>query len=189
MSSTAIGSGDTVKIIVTNFATRELKGKKVTPVKTDIDNQSYFSFIADSAEGIYHFATQQPGDIKPKINASPIFSIKYPIKVGTSWDSKAATSMLHQNVPIVVKSVIESIDDVVTVPAGTFKGCMKIKGIGKTNLGTVIINFESYSWNAPGVGNIKAIGGKPRGGKPRGRSQILQISEQFNGILWSDLYS
>jgi len=48
------------KVTVTNFATRELKGRKVTPQKImdmDILGQSYFSFIAEDNKGIYEFAT------------------------------------------------------------------------------------------------------------------------------------
>lgn len=158
-----LGGGGTEKVIVTNFAPRELKGKKVTPQKVDAGGQSYFTFISEDAEGIYEFATQPPGAVDPEIKTNPNYFLKYPIKVGTSWDDKMETSLLMEKVPVMLKSVIESIDEVVTVPAGTFKGCVKVKSMGTTKknlgafMGAATINVENYSWYAPGIGNIKSI--------------------------------
>lgn len=158
-----VRSGEVVKIIVTNFAPRELKGKKVTPQRWQAGNSSgSFDFIAEDRDGIYEFAHQKPEDVEPKIYKSPNYWIKYPIQVGTAWDKITETSLLSDDVIVTLNYNIESIDEVVTVPAGTFEGCVKVKGVGATqkDLGdskVANINVEYYSWFAPGVGLIKWI--------------------------------
>ncbi len=141
---------ETKKVVITNFAQRELKGKTVTPQKMDIEGRILFCFIIEDSNGIYTFALQPSGAVEPVIAPFPAYKIKYPIKVGTTWDAG-------------IKLTIESIDEVVTVSAGTFKGCVKIKGIGAIKkdfgdpIGVANIRSEIYDWYAPGVGLIKEI--------------------------------
>ena len=146
------------------MAQRELKNKKVTPQKTEIGGQSYFTFIAEDSNGIYQFATQPPEASEPEIQASSSYVLKYPIQVGTFWEDATETSLLMMKFPIIVRYIIESVDEVVTVPAGTFKGCVKIKGVGATKekldefFGSVAsINVEYYNWYVPEVGLIKSF--------------------------------
>ena len=85
--------------------------------------------------------------------------------MGNIWQ-EIETSSFKPKISIPVKSTIESINEVVTVPAGTFKGCLKIKTIGFAEkvIGTewlpeekVRIDREWYKWFAPGIGLIKVI--------------------------------
>jgi hypothetical protein len=67
-----------------------------------------------------------------------------------------------EKIPYTLTSTIESIDETVTVSAGTFKGCVKVKGSGNAQkklgiLGDAKINVEHYNWFAPGIGTIKSI--------------------------------
>jgi hypothetical protein len=99
---------------------------------------------------------------------TPNYIIRYPIKIGTSWEVKARSKLLN-NAPGILKKTIEAIDDTVTVPAGTFKNCLRIKGEGvirKEELGNeIIVNIEEYEWYAPGVGLIKYIGKEKGSGR------------------------
>jgi len=159
----------TGKIMVTNLAPRKLEDKIVIPRKWDIlkdeTNTStnityFFSFIGKDVQGIYEFAFQSPEDVSPKILKSPNYIIRYPIKIGTSWEVEARSKLLN-DAPMILKTTIEAIDDIVTVPAGTFKNCLRIKAEGvirKEELGNeIIVNIEGYRWYAPGVGFIKDI--------------------------------
>lgn len=112
-SDTIFGPGETSKVVVTNFAPRELKGKKVTPQKMDAEEQSYFSFIVEDGDGIYEFATQPPTVGEPGMKASPVYFIKCPIQVGTTWENRTQTSLVGK-LSVTLKSTIESIDEVVT---------------------------------------------------------------------------
>lgn len=151
------------KTIITNFASQELKGEKVTPQKVEIGGQSHLSFLTEDANGLYEFTEQQPGFVGQENKTSPFYIIKYPIKVGTTWERMTKASL--SNVPVKLKYTIESIDETVTVPAGTFKGCVKTKGIGDANTSLnifngailITINVEHYSWYAPKVGLVKSV--------------------------------
>jgi len=153
--------------VVTNFPQRELKGKRVIPrlieYKVWGSSRNSFWFYIEDQSGVYEFAYQYPEDVEPKIIHDYI--IKYPIKVGNIWQ-EIETSLFKPKISIPVKSTIESKNEVVTVPAGTFKGCLKIKTIGfaekvvgkwLTEEEKVRIDREWYKWFAPGVGLIKMI--------------------------------
>jgi hypothetical protein len=160
------------KQVCTIFPQREIKGKKVTPMQIEqIQRGSVYTrflFYVKDQNSIYEFASQKPEDVEPKIFHDYI--IKYPIQVGNSWQ-ETETSSLEPRISVPIKSTIESIDEVVTVPAGTFKECLKIKSIGFAEkvFGEeeqkwppppkeyVKIERERYYWFAPGVGIIKGI--------------------------------
>jgi ribosomal protein L40E len=156
----------TGRIMVTNLAPRKLEDKIVIPRKWDFLKDEtntityFFAFIAKDPQGIYIFATQSPKEVSPEILKTPKYIIKYPIKIGTSWEVEAQSKLLN-DAPVILKVTIEAIDDIVTVPAGTFKNCLRIKGEGvirKEELGNeIIVNIEVYEWYAPGVGFIKGI--------------------------------
>jgi hypothetical protein len=155
------GSSETQKIVLTNLPQRELRDKKVTPQKVDIGGATIFLFIAEDSNGSYVYASQSPGIPEPQIEPNPTYSLKNPIKVGTTWEEKTETHMLEK-IPYTLTSTIESIDETVTVSAGTFKGCVKVKGSGNAQkklgiLGDAKINVEHYNWFAPGIGTIKSI--------------------------------
>ena len=87
--------------------------------------------------------------------------------MGNSWQ-ETKTSSFKPRISIPIKSTIESINEVVTVPAGTFKGCLKIKSIGSAEKvfgGELVwppkenakVERERYLWFAPNVGRIKLI--------------------------------
>ena len=41
----------------------------------------------------------------------------------------------------------------VTVPAGTFKDCLKIRQVGENDAGAAVLGYE---WSAPNVGIVKS---------------------------------
>jgi hypothetical protein len=124
-----------------------------------------FLFYVKDQNSIYEFASQKPEDVEPKLFHD--YLIKYPIKVDNSWQ-ETETSSLEPRISVPIKSTIESIDEVVTVPAGTFKECLKIKSIGFAEKvfgkeqvwppqENVKVERERYIWFASNVGLIKLI--------------------------------
>jgi len=161
-SMSKLGSAVSLKIVVTNFASRDLKGKKVTPQKLDVNGQTSFSFYAEDESGIFEYASQDSGEPEPEIKVTPTYTLKNPIQVGTTWENKATTAFENEKISYTLKSMIESKDEIVTVPAGTFKGCIKVKGTGSAEKNTGVfgiakIKIEHYDWYAPGIGMIKSI--------------------------------
>lgn len=123
---------------------REMNGIEVIPLKCIkyIDRQKdiilYFYSITPKA--VIYYAEQKLDEVEPKVING--IMLKNPIKKGQSWDSG------------VVSKSIESVDETVTVPAGTFNKCLKIKTIRRK--GNKIIG-EGISWYAIDVGHIKSI--------------------------------
>ena len=162
ISMSRFGATGSQNVVVTNFASRDLKGKKVIPQKLDINGQTSFSFYAEDESGIFEFASQDSGELEPVIKVTPTYTLKNPIKVGTTWENQDKTAFENEKIPYTLKSIIESKDEIVTVPAGTFKGCIKVKGTGSAEKNTGVfgvakIKVEHYDWYAPGIGMIKSI--------------------------------
>ena len=67
--------------------------------------------------------------------------------------------------PVDLTYRIEATDDEVTVPAGTFSNCLRIRATGslfpgqtlQENLGMQSINVDETEWYAPGVGLVKVV--------------------------------
>jgi len=186
------------KQVCTNLPQQELKGRRVTPVKIEETYGEFvynnFSFYVKDHNSIYEFARLRPEYIEPKIINDYI--IKFPIRVGNSWQ-ETGTSSLDSRISFLIKSTIESIDEVVTVPAGTFKKCLKTKSVGlaekvfgeeqvwppKEN---VKVERERYEWFAPDVGSIKVIfrEKKTRSGGATG----LTLSDSIEIIMQLDTF-
>lgn len=152
------------KSIATNLASRDLQGTKVVPQKAIIDEAIYFEFIAEDDSGIFVFAEQSKEDFDPKLKSYRDYFVKYPIKVGASWQVNASNVYVHssgEKVPAVIKYTIESLNDVVvTVAAGNFTNCLKVKSesIFRTyikNWGEANVSRQTYVWYAPEIGGVK----------------------------------
>lgn len=92
-------------------------------------------------------------------------------QVGTKWDSVALTQTLTSGKPqggqvmakVPVKNQIESIDDVINVPAGRFQYCVRLHTNGfafnsSINfIGRALVEIDQTSWYAPGVGLVKSV--------------------------------
>ena len=104
--------------------------------------------------------------------------LKEPVEVGTSWQSPSrirfleVTGAFEQTYnrkikeAIVMEYRIESIDDIVTVPAGKFTNSIRVNGKGslyggggslKEFMDLDTINIETIDWYVPGVGLVKSM--------------------------------
>lgn len=157
-----MGSGSTI-FRMKNFHQRELDDILVTPQKTDQGGSSSFIFCSKDVEGVFEYAKQAENDIDPVIHDNPEYLIKYPIETGTTWADESETKMLIENIPITITSTVVSINEIVTVPAGTFEKCIKIRNSGTAtkNIGNLRgeaeIKVECYEWFAPNIGLVKMI--------------------------------
>lgn len=144
-----------VTLTVVNLASRELKGKKVTPQRVQgqgpAGSYTGFEYIAEDENGVYSFAVQGPDDVEPKTTSAPDYSLKKPVKVGNAWDT---TLDLGGGRSVPAKAAIASIEEVVDVPAGTFKDCVRVRIVGTVKEAT---GHEAYCWYAPSVGLVKSV--------------------------------
>lgn len=152
----------TKEVIVTNLAPINVNRTKVIPRRQDEDGRSSLSFLSENDNGLWLMAVQGPAMPRPVALQRPHPLLKYPLRVGTFWVVSAYTNLLKEAVPIELKYEIDSVDEVVTVPAGTYRKCLRIRALGharKTSaaLGTANVKKEYRAWMAPGVGMVKAI--------------------------------
>jgi len=142
--------GGTKKLLITNLAPREVNGAKVTPRKWELGGTTFIELMKKDDTGIYRFAEQQGENAPPSLVTPIECHLKFPIALDNSWNmtTKVGTSMVN------ISLTIESVADEITVPAGTFKDCLKIKQVGENDAGTSVMGYE---WYAPKVGVVKSM--------------------------------
>jgi len=159
-------------MLVTNRDRLVVQGRKVVP-RLYHDGHRYYYVAQD--DGVRLVADRAPGaEVKP---ARPDqYVLKYPLKAGTSWPVWSHTSLLRRQVfsptrvimvpittPIEVTYTIEGKGDVVKVPAGTFRDCLRLRGKASAKrdlgdrIGEVEVSVETTEWFAPGVGLVKMV--------------------------------
>ncbi|MEA3458526.1 MAG: hypothetical protein U9R21_07610, partial [Candidatus Thermoplasmatota archaeon] len=86
------------------------------------------------------------------------YEFKTPYFAGRTWEDEGKTIFFAREISVTTTVTIEKIDDVVTIPAGTFENCLRVKSHSNVqNTEGVIIKKEHYAWYAPGLGFIKSI--------------------------------
>ncbi|MFC1552067.1 hypothetical protein ACFL6P_05815 [Candidatus Latescibacterota bacterium] len=86
------------------------------------------------------------------------------MKKGGSWeyqDEQFRTVSPDSTVKVTITntSIVDSVNETVTVPAGTFTNCIKVRGTAITSLGDT--TGVSTSFYAPGVGRVLCIDDNP----------------------------
>ncbi len=144
-------------LIIKNLALREVAGKTVTPQQIGED----LVFIVDDDTGIYDFAKQSSADSTPQMLTVPYYQyVQKPVTLGTNWEDRSQTMMFPKTVSVLRRCTIDMDDDVVTVPAGTFKNCIRVRCAGSAlvpveSRGVVEVSVETHTWYAPGVGRVR----------------------------------
>jgi len=168
ISMRGLGGAQSIQETITNLAARDLKGRKVTPRKFEaqVQGQSHseFQYDAEDARGVYTFAEQQADDVEPKLKEPWAYALKQPLKVGNTWPT---TIDLGNNRSVPAIATIESTDEVVDVPSGTFKGCIRVHSVG---MGKGASKPEAHYWYAPSVGLVKSI-------EPPGSAQLVAFKK------------
>ena len=152
---TAFGQRESATLTITNLSARQLHNKTVIPQKTQASagtrQINLFDYVVEGTNGTYVLAEQGPADVEPNILSPPQYVLKEPLRTGTSWNSPFDFSPDSSGPN---RATIESTDETVDVPAGTFNGCLKIR-ISKTSQGSAIKN--AYEWFAPTVGLVRVV--------------------------------
>jgi hypothetical protein len=68
-----------------------------------------------------------------------------PLQVGTAWSSVVSVSSTE-------RYQIVAVGEVVSVPAGRFSGCVRVRSHNRAGKGTELVNEMTY---APGVGPVR----------------------------------
>jgi hypothetical protein len=150
--SSKAGTG---KITIKNQPAREINGQKVTPREWRTGASVKYYLVARDDYGIYRYGEQKSADAAPVVTTPKVYYLKEPVDRGTTWD--IVTKMGDRQVK--VNLTIESIDDTITVPAGTYKNCVKIKheGGGQAEKDQAGFAVTAYEWYAPRAGLVKSL--------------------------------
>ena len=158
------------KILVSDRPKTDFDRKKVVP-RIAQDGRVYY--YAAKPEGVALVATREDRETSPAPPGE--YVLKYPLEKGATWQVESHTYLLRRQVftrgvrnviidtPIDLTYTIEALDDAVTVPAGTFRRCLRLhaEGTRKVDLGGGIgqvgLNVTSDEWFARGVGLVKLV--------------------------------
>lgn len=142
---------DNGKIVITNLPSKEMGGVTVTPRKWDMGGAVRYHLMAMDSMGIYRYGEQQDENAEPVLTKPKAYSLRDPVATGTTWDMPSKLGKEELTINLTVESITES----VTVPAGTYKDCVKIKHVGGGKGAS--ISLEAYEWYAPEVGLVKSM--------------------------------
>jgi hypothetical protein len=176
-------TGATGELTTANQAPRQVFGFTAVPQQNVGGDKSYTEFYADDGLGIRHVAIDESEGLQSRLSDHS-YVIKSPIAVGTSWREIDRT---FDGTVYDATTRIESVGDKITVPAGTFGGCVRIRSTGFASAmkGTVRapgrasglrlvagddVSVEDYYWLAPGVGPVKATHQESRDEGPMAQS-------------------
>jgi hypothetical protein len=151
-----------MRAVLTNLPQRQVKGLTVTPQTLVIQGGKpgtrIRSFLrAEDESGLFGFKEEK---LRRTGFSESFYGIKNPIRVGTTWESNTTGLWLDESIgrPEKIVQTIESVNEIVTVPAGTFQQCIKvsasvvIRAVGMD----IKAGIESEIWFAPSIGIVKA---------------------------------
>ena len=167
------------KMLMTNLGKHEVDGQQYYLKQSQNDALQYYN---EDETGLFRLIEQEPEDSDTGIaekSYSKQYLFHYPLQVGTRWQGLSTPFLmkrsieqinaeqnsmpgLSQKTPLEMTYEIESIDETVEVPAGKFKGCMKIVGKGSCTFSSVgsfarkiTVDVENKDWFCPGAGLVK----------------------------------
>lgn len=127
-----------------------------------------------SGNGIQRIGEQAGEQLQPRVYKQPVTILPFPIDPGNHWQTVSNVKLIESKTfemrdrlylqqPVVrLDYVIESLADSVTVPAGNWRDCLRVRGTGETTVkvnrgnSNAIIQVETVRWYAPDVGLVKS---------------------------------
>ncbi|MBC6444667.1 MAG: hypothetical protein GDA50_04435 [Alphaproteobacteria bacterium GM202ARS2] len=143
--------------------------ENVLPIRHENDTLYYYRA---NSQGIERLAFQSSGGsaLRWEDNVRPV--LRYPLQKGQSWKTSSQTYLLVRRLPLdmglratepfYMHYTIEDTQAVVSVPAGTYANCLKVRGQGKASFigyrgtGSIDVTIEHIDHYAPHVGLIKS---------------------------------
>ncbi len=164
------GPGDTY-LVIENMAPVDDATGRFFPQRT-MGGKSYHYRVND--EGILLDRNVKHGDFEDEYREIGRYLLRFPLEPGQHWRSNTWSRVLIKvgppqktefrivaRVPLHVE--IESMNDTIRVPAGTFRNCMRIRSTGKSfvnagnYVGNTVVGIDETNWYAPGVGLVKSV--------------------------------
>ncbi|MEX8519178.1 MAG: hypothetical protein AB3X44_11770 [Leptothrix sp. (in: b-proteobacteria)] len=135
-------------------------------------------WLRSDETGVYRVASKSDVEMEPKADTPARYVLKAPIALGTSWQASTTAYLLkrrsefppeirhsHPAVPMIY--VIDALGLKVETQAGSFDGCLRVKGSGTVKLfadpvvGWQDMPLTTFEWYCPGVGLVKLERSEP----------------------------
>lgn len=153
------------------YASADGAGEVEAVARQSLDGSE--ELLARTAEGVVRLGGRHRDDSEPVLTSAPRLLLPHAPEVGMRWTTPTRTQVLEKTGPpqeTLYKILVElpmtyeilSVDDTVSVPAGRFEGCIRVRGTASTHasvgnyIGSTDILIESTDWYAPGIGLVKS---------------------------------
>jgi hypothetical protein len=131
-------------------------------------------YYVSDADGVRRVGTRRGVDGRVRSDGPGHFILRAPYAAGTKWSLPSQLTLIEsifyeagerirdREVPVTLDYAIESLDETVTAPAGTFSGCLKVTAYGsaivRVNQGANFghVDLRHTDWYAPGVGLVRS---------------------------------
>lgn len=160
---------DNYVVAVQTQAPRLIDGVDATPImaSSDLNRDYWFSFARLDAHGVAEVGRQKRGG-QPKPLEEPYYLLRFPLKRGQSWEVKEPLDFMDGEITLAGHAWIAGVDETVTVPAGTFRHCVRVevessgsKRVehlhGRGIWGEATVERKSTAWFGPKIGLVKGI--------------------------------
>lgn len=155
---------------VRNAGSRERDGDTYWLRRNSLDTEYWLKVDGDN---IVRTGVRTAVELEPQPDAVPRTVLPRMPKLGDRWEQPSQPFILERVVPFrerflrhestrfVLNMAVTAIDEEVTVPAGTFKGCIKVEGealvhvLADARLGASEVAVRHIEWYAPDVGLVK----------------------------------
>jgi len=131
-------------------------------------------YLRKDSDGVFRYGKRNIIEKHPSMDANKrmVLPLPLPDRSGKSWSVLTQSYTIHRILPnyeppneniarFHMTYTLESLDEEVTVPAGSFKKCLLIEGQAQidqlvgANTGNGTIEMTTREWYAPGIGLVK----------------------------------
>ena len=148
-----------------------------------------------TGEGLLHTQYFNRGEGMGTLRESPALLLPKDIAVDRQWTFKSTLKLVESRtfapedrlafrpLPVNMTATIKSVDDAVSVPAGRFRGCIRVEAEGSTEVPTdrgtrsATVQVKQTEWYKPGVGLVRVAR------KETSDSQFLHNGEYTQDLL------
>lgn len=169
--------------------------------QTDVDDELYWLrrsssgidyYLQRDDSGVYRRGKRTLIEDTPRWDEQRRYVLKQPFTVQTQWEAESHPYILQRLHPFeerftrsqrfLMSYRIDAIDETVTVPAGTFEHCLKVRGeavapiLADPAIGVSEVPVTTEEWYAPGVGLVRLS-----------RREELNTTQVFGGEIVMEL--
>jgi len=152
-----------------------VSGRRATPQRSEMFGTSSTRFLSVNREGLFDQARQESEGTVIVPRSGPNYVLKAPLRLGARWSSTWQSAQASGPFILPTTKSITGTNQTITVPAGTFRGCVLVTIAGSAPLpGTdALLEVSGREWYAPDVGYVKGIFREKVDGAPQQTAEMV----------------